>query len=58
MHDRSEWEDFFPRFRGENLEMPNDFLLDFHECILKLKVIDEDVLIKLFTCSLDGATHD
>jgi hypothetical protein len=56
--DRSEWEGCLPRFRGENWEMPAEFLLDFHECILKLKVIHEDVLIKLFTYSLDGATRD
>jgi hypothetical protein len=36
----------------------SEFLLDFHECILKLKFIHEDVLIKLFTYCLDGATRD
>ena len=56
--DRSEWEGFLPRFRGEDWEMPTEFLLDFCECMLKLKVIHEDVLIKLFTYSLDGAAHD
>jgi hypothetical protein len=56
--DRSEWEGCLPRFREENWEMPVEFLLDFHECILKLKVIHEDVIIKLFTYSLDGAARD
>jgi hypothetical protein len=56
--DRSEWEGFLPRFRGEDWEMLAGFLLDFHECILKLKFIHEDVLIKLFTYSLDGVAHD
>jgi hypothetical protein len=56
--DRIEWEGCLPRFRGENCEMRVEFLLDFHECILKLKFIHEYVLIKLFTYCLDGATHD
>jgi hypothetical protein len=56
--DRSEWEGCLPRFREENWEMPVEFLLDFHECILKLKVIHEDVIIKLFTYSLDGVARD
>jgi hypothetical protein len=55
---RSEWEGFLPRFRGENWEMPAEFLLDFHECILKMKIIHEEVLIKLFVYSLDQSTHD
>ena len=38
--------------------MPVEFLLDFHECILKLKIIHEDVLIKLFPYSLDGEARD
>jgi hypothetical protein len=29
MPDRSEWECFLPRLRGENWEMPAEFLLDF-----------------------------
>jgi hypothetical protein len=56
--DRSEWEGFLPRFRGEDWEVPAEFLLDFHECMLKLKVVHEDVLIKLFRYSLDGAARD
>ena len=58
MPDRIEWEGCLPRFRGENCEMRIEFLLDFHECILKLECIHEYVLIKLFTYSLDGATQD
>jgi hypothetical protein len=34
--DRSEWEGYLPRFREEEWEVPVDFLLDFHECMLKL----------------------
>jgi hypothetical protein len=56
--DRIEWEGCLPRFRGENCEMRIEFLLDFHECILKLEFIHEYVLIKLFTYCLDGAAHD
>jgi hypothetical protein len=28
---RDEWEGFFPRFIGEDWEVPAEFLLDFHE---------------------------
>jgi hypothetical protein len=48
VHDRSEWEGPLSSFRGEYWEVLAEFLLNFHECMLKLKVIHEDVLIKLF----------
>jgi hypothetical protein len=35
-----------------------EFLLDFHECILNLKLVDEDVLINFFIYSLDGSARD
>jgi hypothetical protein len=35
-----------------------EFLLNFHECMLKLKVIHEDILIKLFRYSLEGKSSD
>ena len=56
--DRSEWEGYLPRFRGEDWEVPTDFLLDSHECLIKLKVIHEYFLIKLFRYSLEGKSHD
>jgi hypothetical protein len=56
--DRSEWEGPLPRFRGEYWEVPVEFLLYFHECMLKLKVIHEDVMIKLFRYSLEGKACD
>ena len=55
---RYEWEGFLPRFRGEDWEVPAEFLLDFHECMLKLKVIHEYVMIKLFRYSLEGKSCD
>jgi hypothetical protein len=55
---RDEWEGFFPRFRGEDWEVPVEFLLEFHEFMFKIKIIHEDVLVKLYTYSLDGAAHD
>jgi hypothetical protein len=58
MPSRDEWEGCLPRFRGENWEVPAEFLLYFHEYLLKLKFLHEDVLIKLFRYSLDGAAHD
>lgn len=56
--DRSEWEGCLLRFRGEDWEVSTEFLLHFHECMLKLKVVHEDVFIKLFRYSLDGAARD
>jgi hypothetical protein len=38
--------------------MPAEFLQDFHECILKLKIIHEEVLINVFTYSSDRSTRD
>ena len=43
---------------GKNHDHPGEHLLDYHECMLKLKVIREDVLIKMFRYYLEGATHD
>ena len=54
----SEWEGHIPRFRGEYWEVPTKFLLDFHECMIKLKVIHEYFLIKLFRYSLEGKSRD
>jgi hypothetical protein len=48
MPSRDEWEGCLPTFRGEDWEVPTEFLLDFHECMRKLKIIHEYVLIKLF----------
>jgi hypothetical protein len=56
--DRSEWEGCLPRFRGENWEVPAEFLLYFHECMLKMKVVHEYVLINLFRYSLYGVDRD
>lgn len=55
---RDEWEGFLPRFRGEDWEVPAEHLLNFHECISKLKVVHEDVMIKLFRYSLEGKSRD
>jgi hypothetical protein len=55
---RDEWEGFLPRFRGEDWEVPTEFLLDFHEYMVKIKTIHEYFLIKLFTYSLDGLARD
>ena len=56
--DRSEWEGPLPRFRGEYWEVQAKLLLNFHECMLKLKVVHEDVMIKLLRYSLEGQSHD
>ena len=55
---RDEWEVSLPRFSGNDWEVPTKFLLDFHDWIYKLQIIHEDVKIKLFRYSLEGATLD
>jgi hypothetical protein len=55
---RDEWENSLPRFRGEDWEVPAEHLLDFHDCIHRLQVAHEDVLIQLFYFSLEGIAHD
>ena len=56
--DRSEWEVSLPRFSGHDWEVPTEFLWDFHDWIHRLHFIHEDVKIKLFRYSLEGATLD
>ena len=55
---RDEWENSLPRFQGEEWEVPAEHLLDFHDFIHRLEIINEDVQIKLFKYSLKGATLD
>ena len=56
--DREVWEYFLLRFGGKIYDHPGEHLLYFHKCMLKLKVIHEDVLIKMFRYSLEGVTCD
>jgi len=55
---RDEWERSIPRFRGEEWEVPIEFLLDFHDFIHWIEIVHEDVQIKLFEFSLEGIAHD
>jgi hypothetical protein len=43
---RDEWGSCLPKFRGDDLEVPAKHLLDFHECMHKLSIVHEYVLIK------------
>jgi len=55
---RDEWEGILPRFRGEYWEIPAEHLLDFHDFIYRLKIVHEDVQIKIFRYSLEGIAYD
>jgi hypothetical protein len=54
--DRDQWEDFLPEFHATSWEEPAEHLLDFHEAIHRHNITHEDVQIKLFRCSLKGAS--
>ena len=58
MPSRDEWERSIPRFRGEDWEVPARNLLDFHDCILRLQIVHEDVQIKLFSYSSEWIARD
>ena len=49
----TEWGDYLPRFRGNKYEHPREHLLNFHKCILEHDFVHEDVLIKVFSFSLE-----
>jgi hypothetical protein len=48
----------FQRFKGEYWEVPVEHLLDFHECMHKMDIIHEDVLMKMFRYSLEGKVRE
>ena len=56
--DKEVWEDCLPRFRGKDYDHPGEHPLDFHECMHKLNIDHEDVLIKMFIFSLEGHAHE
>jgi hypothetical protein len=58
MLSRDEWEGILPTFKGEDWEDPAEHLLDFHEFIHERQIVHEDVKIKIFRCSLKGASLD
>lgn len=53
--DRSKWEVSIPRISGQDWEVLAKFLWDFHDWIHRLHFIHEDIKIKLFRYSLEGA---
>jgi hypothetical protein len=55
---KDEWENSLPRFRGEEWEVPAEYLLDFHDFIHRLEIVHEDVQINLFRYSLEGIALD
>lgn len=56
--DREVWEHCLPRFGGINYDHPGEHLLDFHDCMHRLNIDHEDVLIKLFRFSLEGDARE
>jgi hypothetical protein len=55
---KDEWENSLPKFRGEDWEVPAEHLLDFHDYMHRLRVVHEDVQIRLFSLSLEGIARD
>jgi hypothetical protein len=53
-----EWEGILPTFKGEDWEVLAKHLLDFHEFVHERQIVHEDVQIKIFRYSLEGATLD
>jgi hypothetical protein len=53
MLDRDEWGNCLLRFRGNDGEIPDEHLLDFHEWMHQLNIIHEDFLMKMFTYFLE-----
>jgi len=58
MLDRDEWENSLLRFMGDDWKVPTKHLLDFHECMHKLDIIHENVLMKMFKYYLEGNAHE
>ena len=53
VHDKEVWEHCLPRFRGKYYDNPGEHLLDFHECMHRINIEREDVVIKKFRFSLE-----
>ena len=56
--DREVWEPFLLRFGKNEHDHPGEHLLDFHECMHRLNIDHEDVLIKMFIFSLEGHARE
>jgi len=56
--DREMWEYCLPRFCGNGFDHPAEHLFDFHECMQRLNIFHEDVLIKMFRNSLEGKARE
>ena len=47
------WGDCLPRFRESKEDNPSDHLIEFHQCMVRLNIQHEDVLMKMFMYSLE-----
>ena len=56
--DREIWDYCLSRFRGNEFDHPAEHLFDFHECMQRLNIFHEDVLIKMFRNSLEGKARE
>jgi len=56
--DRGMWEYCLPRFSGNDFDHPAEHLFDFHECMHRMNILHEDVLIKMFRNSLEGKARE
>jgi hypothetical protein len=50
----NKWGDYLPRFRGDEDDHLAHHLIKFHEYMLRLGILHEDVLMNMFMHSLEG----
>jgi hypothetical protein len=53
-----EWEDLLPILREEKDDDPIQHIIDFHQCMEKFNLHQEDVLMKMFMFSLKDDARD
>lgn len=49
-----EWGASLPMFKEEKCDNPTTHLLEFHEVMHQMGIVNEGVLMKMFMCSLEG----
>jgi hypothetical protein len=56
--DREAWEHFLLWFMGNEYNHHVEHMLNFHECMHRLGIIHEDVLMNMFRYSLEGKARE
>lgn len=56
--DREMWEYCLLKFSGNEFDHHAEHLFDFHECMQRMSIFHDDVLIKMFRNSLEGKARE